>query len=59
MKLNDIEAKNKELREIINVLRREKKAYLEMFEKMQQELIDKAEQAEECNKKHLDGAKAE
>lgn len=59
VKLNDMQSKNKELREKINVLRREKQAYLEMFENMEQELIEKAREAEKCNKEHLESSKAE
>ncbi|CAG9334055.1 unnamed protein product [Blepharisma stoltei] len=59
VKLNDMQSKNKELREKINVLRREKQAYLEMFDNMEQELIDKAREAEKCNKEHLESSKAE
>ena len=59
VKLNDIQAKNKDLREAINVLRREKKAYLEMFQSMEKELAEKAKEAEKCNREHVEGSKIE
>jgi len=59
VKLNDIQATNKDLRERINVLRREKKAYTENYEKMQQELIEKAKAAEKCNQDYLASSQAE
>lgn len=59
VKLNDIQAGNKTLRDKIDILRREKRAYLEMFEAMENELIEKARRAERCNSEHLESTKQE
>jgi len=40
VKYNDIQAGNKTLRDKIDILRREKRAYLEMFEAMENEKVN-------------------
>jgi len=59
VKLNDIQTKNKALREKINVLRREKKAYKENFERIEQELKEKSLEAEKSHQNYLNYVKAE
>lgn len=57
--LNKIHAKNRDLTEKVDVLRREKKAYILMFKTLEDEIINCAKQAEQLNSQYLEGTRIE
>jgi len=57
--LNKIHAKNRDLREKVDVLRREKKAYILMFKTLEDEIINCAKTAEQLNTQYLEGTRVE
>jgi chromosome segregation ATPase len=57
--LNKIHAKNRDLIEKVDVLRREKRAYVLMFKNLEDEIINCARTAEDLNQQYLEGTRIE
>jgi chromosome segregation ATPase len=57
--LNKIHAKNRDLIEKVDVLRREKRAYILMFKNLEDEIINCAKTAENLNAQYLEGTRVE